>query len=118
VASRQETRREHGSDSGLVTVGLALLPDDEGRPVYRYKITDEAAGIDHEGIDLHLGASHRPNNTKAGRTLVSLLGAAGRHTALGHKLEGLAFGMLIPIFHHHVGSNQDQDPRKIFLPYS
>src|SRR4029450_3633921 len=28
---------------------LALLADDENRPVYRYKINDEDAGIDHEG---------------------------------------------------------------------
>jgi hypothetical protein len=36
-------------DTGKVTLELALLADDENRLVYRYKITDEDAGIDHEG---------------------------------------------------------------------
>jgi len=42
-------------DTGKITVELAQQRDEEDRAVYRYKITDEAAGIDHEGTDLHLG---------------------------------------------------------------
>ena len=73
-------------ETGKVRVELALLGDEEGHPVYRYKITDEAAGIDHEGTDLRLGASERPENTKAEETLMSLLGAAGE--AYVTELEG------------------------------
>lgn len=38
-------------DTGKITIELALLAPE---PLYRYKITDEAAGIDHEGVDLRL----------------------------------------------------------------
>ena len=64
-------------DTGKITVELAQQRDEEDRAVYRYKITDEAAGIDHEGTDLHLGPRLRPDNTRAAKTLLSLLYAAG-----------------------------------------
>jgi hypothetical protein len=72
--------------NGKIRVELALLADDEGAPVYNYKITDEQAGIDHEGTDIHLGASHNPNNAKAAEALLSFLGAAGE--AYVTELEG------------------------------
>jgi hypothetical protein len=64
-------------DTGKIRVELALQRDDEDRPLYRYKITDETAGIDHESVDLHLGPRLRPDNTRAAKTLLSLLYAAG-----------------------------------------
>jgi hypothetical protein len=55
---------------GKITVELVQLADKEDRPVYRYKITDGAAGIDHEGRDLHLGPRLRPDNTFAAKALL------------------------------------------------
>jgi hypothetical protein len=72
--------------NGKIRVELALLGDDENRPVYRYKITDEATRIDHEDSDIRLGASHKPSNTKAAETLLSFLSAAGE--AYVTELEG------------------------------
>jgi hypothetical protein len=73
-------------ETGKIRVELALQRDGEDRPLYRYKITDEAAGIDHEGVDLHLGPRLRPDNTRAAKTLLSLLYAAG--DAYETELEG------------------------------
>jgi hypothetical protein len=73
-------------ETGKLTVELALQRDDEDRPLYRYKISDEAAGIDHEGADLHLGARLPADNTKAAKTLLSHLYAAGE--AYETELEG------------------------------
>jgi hypothetical protein len=73
-------------DTGKITIELASPADEEGRPAYRYKITDEAAGIDHEATDLHLGPRLRPNNTRAAKTLLSDLLRAGE--AYETELEG------------------------------
>ena len=73
-------------DTGKITVELAQQRDEEDRAVYRYKITDEAAGIDHEGTDLHLGPRLRPDNTRAAKTLLSDLYAACE--AFETELEG------------------------------
>jgi hypothetical protein len=73
-------------ETGKIRVELALQRDDEDRPLYRYKITDEAAGIDHEGADLHLGARLLADNTRAAKTLLSFLYAAGE--AYVNELEG------------------------------
>jgi hypothetical protein len=73
-------------ETGKIRVELALQRDDEDRPLYRYKITDEAAGIDHEGVDLHLGPRLRPDNTRAAKTLLSFLSDAGE--AYETELEG------------------------------
>jgi hypothetical protein len=73
-------------ETGKIRVELASPADDEGRAVYCYKITDEAAGIDHEGADLHLGPRLRPDNTRAAKTLLSFLFAAGE--AYETELEG------------------------------
>jgi hypothetical protein len=73
-------------ETGKLRVELALQRDDEDRPLYRYKITDEAAGIDQEGTDLHLGARLPADNTRAAKTLLSLLYAAGE--AYETELEG------------------------------
>ena len=71
---------------GKITVELALQRDDEDRPLYRYKITDDAAGIDHEGTDLHLGPRLRPDNVRAAKTLLSDLQRSGE--AYETELEG------------------------------
>jgi hypothetical protein len=73
-------------DSGKITVELAQLSDDQDRPLYKYRIEDEAAGIDQEGTDLHLGPRLRPDNIKAAKTLLSTLYAAGE--AYETELEG------------------------------
>jgi hypothetical protein len=39
-------------DTGKIRVELAQLSDEEGRPAYRYRVTDETAGIDYEATDL------------------------------------------------------------------
>jgi hypothetical protein len=39
-------------ENGKITVELASPADEEDRALYRYRITDEATGIDHEGADL------------------------------------------------------------------
>jgi hypothetical protein len=64
-------------DTGKITVELALQRDNEDRPLYRYRITDEAAGIDHEGMDLRLRARLPADNTKAAKTLLSFLMRCG-----------------------------------------
>ena len=38
-------------ETGKITLELAQLADAEGRPAYRYRVTDEAAGIDYEAAD-------------------------------------------------------------------
>src|SRR5829696_9305846 len=73
-------------ETAKVRVELALQRDEEDRALYRYKITDEAAGIDREGTDLHLGARLPADNTKAAKTLLSHLYAAGE--AYETELEG------------------------------
>jgi hypothetical protein len=73
-------------DTGKIRIELALQRDPEDRPQYRYRITDEAAGIDHEGVDLHLGARLPADNTRAAKTLLSDLMAAGE--AFETELEG------------------------------
>jgi hypothetical protein len=72
--------------TGKITIELALLSDDEDRPLYKCRIKDEFAGIDHEGTDLHLGPRLRPGNTRAAKTLLSFLSAAGE--AYETELEG------------------------------
>lgn len=78
-------------ETGTVRVELALLADEEERPIYRYRLIDEAAEIDHEGADLYLGASHRPDNTKAMESLLSFLGASAESWAAGHASEADLF---------------------------
>jgi hypothetical protein len=73
-------------ETGKITVELASPADEEGRPVYRYRLADEAAGIDHEATDLHLGARLPADNIKAAKTLLSFLMAAGE--AYETELEG------------------------------
>lgn len=85
-------------ETGKVTVELALLRDEEDRPLYRYKITDEAAGIDHEGVDLHLGARLPADNTSAAKTLLSFLMAAGE--AYETELEGNIDSENLDLFGH------------------
>jgi hypothetical protein len=71
--------------NGKVRVELALLADDEGSPLYKYKITDELAGIDHEGTDVHLGHSaHCPN-----RSCRADLHSSPRYFGTGHRTRRL-----------------------------
>jgi hypothetical protein len=85
-------------DTGKITIELALQRDSEDRPTYKFKITDEAAGIDHEGADLHLGARLRPDNTRAAKTLLSFLYAAGE--AYETEVEGNIDSENLDLFPH------------------
>jgi hypothetical protein len=49
-------------ETGKIKVELALLADEEGRPAYKYKITDDSAGIDYEATDRRLDRNDRPDN--------------------------------------------------------
>jgi hypothetical protein len=76
-------------ETGKITVELALQRDEEDRALYNYRLADEAAGIDQEGTDLHLGPRLRPDNTRAAKTLLSVLYAAGEayETELGGGID-------------------------------
>jgi hypothetical protein len=78
-------------DTGKITVELAQLADEEGRPAYRYRVTDETAGIDYEATDLRLDASNRPDNAAAAKALLQFLGATSEAFLVGHELEADAF---------------------------
>jgi hypothetical protein len=82
-------------ESGKIRVELAQQRDEEDRPLYRYKITDAAAGIDHEDVDLYLGALQVPNNRKAARTLLGELQAASEAYFAGHAIEADMFPELV-----------------------
>jgi hypothetical protein len=69
----EETFEVKIGETGKIRVELALLSDDENRPVYRYKITDERAGIDHEGADLRLDIGGKADNKEAADLLIGLL---------------------------------------------
>jgi hypothetical protein len=90
-------------ETGKITVELALQRDEEDRPTYRYKLTDEAAGIDHEGVDLHLGPRLRPDNTRAAKTLLSFLYAVGEAyvTELDGNIDSETWISLCLSPHHH-----------------
>jgi hypothetical protein len=60
-------------ETGKISVELAHLSGHEGRPQYRYKITDEAAGIDHEAADVYLDVGGKPDSIKAADTLMNFL---------------------------------------------
>jgi hypothetical protein len=78
-------------EAGKITVELAQMRDEEDRPVYRYKITDEAAGIDHEAADLSLAPLAFPNNTKAAKVLLGELEASVEAFVEGWTIEADVF---------------------------
>jgi hypothetical protein len=77
--------------TGKITIELAQLADQEGAPAYRYRVTDESAGVDYEAVDLRLGVGHRPNNAAAARSLLGFLGATSEAFLVGHDLEADLF---------------------------
>ena len=78
-------------ESGKITVELAQMRDEEDRPVYRYRVTDETAGINYEAADLALGVRVFPNNAKAAKTLLGELEASADALIEGHPIEADAF---------------------------
>jgi hypothetical protein len=78
-------------ETGKIKVELALLADEEGRPAYKYKITDDSAGIDYEATDLRLDRNDRPDNATAAKSLLSFLRATSEAFLVGHELEADAF---------------------------
>jgi hypothetical protein len=89
-------------ETGKITVELAQLADSEGRPAYRYQVTDESAGIDFEAADLRLGVNHRPDNAKAAKSLLSFLGATSEAFLVGHELEADAFPEEVNFWAHQM----------------
>jgi hypothetical protein len=77
--------------TGKITVELAQVADQEGAPAYRYRVTDESAGVDYEATDLRLGVNHRPDNATAARSLLEFLGATSEAFLVGHDLEADLF---------------------------
>lgn len=75
-------------DTGRITVELALLADQEGSPAYKYKITDDSAGIDYEATDLRLDRNHRPDNAKGREVTSELLGSNQRSLPRRPRLGG------------------------------
>jgi hypothetical protein len=90
-------------ETGKIKVELAQLADEEGRPAYKYKITDDSAGIDYEATDLRLGVSHRPDNAKAAKSLLQFLGATSEAFLVGHDLEADAFPEEVNFWSHQMG---------------
>jgi hypothetical protein len=78
-------------ETGKITIELAQMRDEEDRPVYRYRITDDSAGIDHEAADLTLGSLVFPSNTKAAKLLLSELQASADALIEGHPMEADGF---------------------------
>jgi hypothetical protein len=76
LLSTEEPYEVKFGETDKVTVELALLSDADRSHVYRYDITDAAAGIDYKGADLRLNAQ-RPSNVEAAQALLDFLGAAG-----------------------------------------
>ena len=72
-------------ETGAVELELAGI-DEDARAIYKYRLVDESAGIDHEAMDLHLGARLTPDNKRAAKTLLSDLLRAGE--AYETELEG------------------------------
>jgi hypothetical protein len=91
-------------DTGKIKVELALLADEEGRPAYRYRITDDSAGIDYEATDLRLDRNDRPDNAKAAKSLLSFLGATSEAFLVGHELKADAFPEEVNFWSHQINN--------------
>jgi hypothetical protein len=74
-------------ETGVIRIELIERADSADRAVYRYRIQDEAAGIDYEATDLHLGPRLRPDNTLAARTLLTELRDSADAWQQGHAIE-------------------------------
>ena len=83
-------------ETGKLRVELALPADDDGRPTYRWHLTDDSAGIDAPGIDLQSlwpqGLQSRIVIIAASKSLhLPVLAAAwtlrGHRRQSGHKSE-------------------------------
>lgn len=90
-------------ETGKIKVELALLSDEEGRPAYKYKITDDSAGIDYEATDLRLDRNDRSDNAKAAKSLLAFLGATSEAFLVGHELEADAFPEEVNFWSHQMG---------------
>jgi hypothetical protein len=74
-------------DTGKITVELALVQGEKGRPLYKYEISDPAEGISFASAGLQLGAREKPDNATAAETLLTDLRTSGEAWASGHVLE-------------------------------
>ena len=74
-------------DTGKITVELALVAGEKGRPLYKYEISDPAEGISFASAGLQLGPKQKPDNAKAAETLLRDLRVSSEAWAAGHVLE-------------------------------
>src|SRR6187401_1020098 len=74
-------------DTGKITVELALVAGERGRPLYKYQVSDSAEGISFASAGLQLAPKQKPDNAKAAQTLLSELQASSEAWAAGHALE-------------------------------
>jgi hypothetical protein len=78
-------------DTGKIRVELSQQLDEDDAPRYRFKITDESAGVDYEAADLALGVRVFPANAKAMRALLGSLESSADALIEGHPIEADAF---------------------------
>jgi len=78
-------------ETGKITIELASRADEQGRPTYKYRIEDQAEGIDYESADLHLGPRLRPDSKFAAKTLLTELRASSEAWTAGHAIEADRF---------------------------
>jgi hypothetical protein len=90
-------------ETGTVKLELAGI-DEDARALYKYRLTDESAGIDHEATDLRLGARLTPDNKRAAKTLLSDLLRAGE--AYETELEGNIDSENLDLFGEDDGVNE------------
>ena len=74
-------------DTGKITVELALVAGERGRPLYKYQVSDSAEGISFASAGLQLGPKQKPDNAKAAETLLRDLRVSSEAWAAGHVLE-------------------------------
>jgi hypothetical protein len=78
-------------DTGKITVELALIAGDRGRPVYKYQVSDSAEGISFASPGLQLGPKQKPDDAKAAETLLRDLRLSSEAWSAGHVLESEDF---------------------------
>jgi hypothetical protein len=74
-------------DTGKITVELALVAGEKGRPLYKFSIGDPGEGVSFASAGLQLGAKQKPDNAKAAETLLRDLRVSSEAWAAGHVLE-------------------------------
>jgi hypothetical protein len=74
-------------DTGKITLELALVEGEKGRPLYKFSISDPAEGISFASAGLRLGPKQKPDNTRAAKLLLMELQESAEAWQAGHALE-------------------------------